>query len=141
MPLPLPAPNADSAARSLRVRNPTLADQFLYYNVGRASLIGNLRGGPDELHPEGGRGDGEFAQCLGPEVAAIADWLVEQASSSTTRSRRSAAGTVPIEGRADEQAAQDVYGKGGQRECGLASGPAGRQLQIHQGPGGSKTWG
>jgi len=29
---------------SSAIRNPTLADQYLYYNVGRAILIGNLRG-------------------------------------------------------------------------------------------------
>ena len=29
---------------SAAVRNPTLTDQFLYYNVGRARLLGNLDG-------------------------------------------------------------------------------------------------
>jgi hypothetical protein len=29
---------------SAAIRNPTLADQFLYYNVGRALLVGNLEG-------------------------------------------------------------------------------------------------
>ena len=29
---------------SSAIRNPTLADQYLYYNVGRAILIGNLQG-------------------------------------------------------------------------------------------------
>ena len=32
------------ASFSAAVRNPTLADQFLNYNVGRAILLGNLNG-------------------------------------------------------------------------------------------------
>ncbi|MEL6845396.1 MAG: TonB-dependent receptor, partial [Bacteroidota bacterium] len=32
------------ASVSSAIRNPTLADQFLYYNVGRATLIGNIEG-------------------------------------------------------------------------------------------------
>ncbi|MDP5170757.1 MAG: TonB-dependent receptor [Bacteroidia bacterium] len=36
------------ASFSSAIRNPTLADQYLYYNVGRAILIGNL-GGVDSL--------------------------------------------------------------------------------------------
>ncbi len=32
------------ASTSFAVRNPTLADQFLYYNVGRAILLGNIEG-------------------------------------------------------------------------------------------------
>lgn len=32
------------ASFSAAIRNPTLADQFLYYNVGRAILLGNLNG-------------------------------------------------------------------------------------------------
>ena len=40
-------PNADHVWRisaSRAVRNPTLADQYLYYNVGRAILLGNIDG-------------------------------------------------------------------------------------------------
>lgn len=40
-------PNADRTFRvsfSSAVRNPTLADQYLYYNVGRAILLGNVDG-------------------------------------------------------------------------------------------------
>ncbi len=40
-------PNADHVLRvsvSRGVRNPTLADQYLYYNVGRAILLGNIEG-------------------------------------------------------------------------------------------------
>ena len=29
---------------SSAIRNPTLSDQYLFYNVGRAILIGNLEG-------------------------------------------------------------------------------------------------
>ena len=32
---------------SSAVRNPTLQDQYLYYNVGRAILLGNLNGVQD----------------------------------------------------------------------------------------------
>lgn len=32
------------ASFSSAIRNPTLADQYLYYNVGRAILVGNLNG-------------------------------------------------------------------------------------------------
>lgn len=41
------APNLDQTFRfsfSSAIRNPTLADQYLFYNVGRAILIGNLNG-------------------------------------------------------------------------------------------------
>ncbi len=40
-------PNADRTFRvsfSSAIRNPTLADQYLYYNVGRAILLGNVDG-------------------------------------------------------------------------------------------------
>ena len=40
-------PNAKDVIRfsfSSAIRNPTLSDQYLYYNVGRAILIGNLQG-------------------------------------------------------------------------------------------------
>ena len=40
-------PNKNDLLRlsfSSAIRNPTLADQYLYYNVGRAILIGNLNG-------------------------------------------------------------------------------------------------
>ncbi|QQR88513.1 MAG: TonB-dependent receptor [Flavobacteriales bacterium] len=49
-------PNKDNVFRvsaSRAVRNPTLADQYLYYNVGRAILLGNIEGqfaeGADDL--------------------------------------------------------------------------------------------
>ncbi|MBT5977723.1 MAG: TonB-dependent receptor [Flavobacteriales bacterium] len=41
------SPNANHTFRSTfssAIRNPTLADQYLYYNVGRAILLGNLEG-------------------------------------------------------------------------------------------------
>jgi outer membrane receptor protein involved in Fe transport len=45
-------PNRDQVLRlsfSSAIRNPTLADQYLFYNVGRAILIGNLSGFNDLL--------------------------------------------------------------------------------------------
>lgn len=45
-------PNRDQVLRlsfSSAIRNPTLADQYLFYNVGRAILIGNLNGFNDLL--------------------------------------------------------------------------------------------
>lgn len=48
-------PNADHTLRmsfSSAIRNPTLADQYLFYNVGRAILIGNLDGFNDLITVE-----------------------------------------------------------------------------------------
>lgn len=48
-------PNRDQVLRlsfSSAIRNPTLADQYLFYNVGRAILIGNLSGFNDLLTVE-----------------------------------------------------------------------------------------
>lgn len=48
-------PNRDQVLRlsfSSAIRNPTLADQYLFYNVGRAILIGNLNGFNDLLTVE-----------------------------------------------------------------------------------------
>lgn len=65
------SPNGDRTFRfsfSSAIRNPTLADQFLYYNVGRALLLGNVEGqfeeGRDSLFTLESFNDYRSAQSL-----------------------------------------------------------------------------
>jgi iron complex outermembrane receptor protein len=55
---------------SSAIRNPTLADQYLYYNVGSAILVGNISGYEDLIELESLR---EFLNTRNPEVLEYID--------------------------------------------------------------------
>lgn len=62
--------NTLRASFSSAIRNPTLADQFLFYNVGRAILLGNLDGVQDLITIES---IGDYLNTLDPNVLEYFD--------------------------------------------------------------------
>lgn len=65
----LPRPNTTlRASFSSAIRNPTLNDQYLFYNVGRAILLGNIDGVQDLVTFE------SFVDVIGQEIPNVGDF-------------------------------------------------------------------